>query len=699
MQDHKKTKAQLILELEGLRRTITSGGVDREAWSISPRAGALEGAWEQCIDALDDDLCILDMSGSIIAVNRAMQERFGLNRSHLLGRHYRRVFYGSDVSDSEPPWDAVLSGALSAQVETFLPAMNGWFSVSCYALLNPQGQQWGVVSMGKNITVRKQREDFLRNLSQGRLAVGGIIFFRELVLALAEALDVSCAYIGELTENKSVMRTVAVCVQGEIGNNFEFSLAHTPCEVALKEHRARFTTGAESWIANIEALAALGLDSYVGLPLWDSAGRPLGVMAVMDRHAMIDPKLVESMLQMVTARVASELERKQADDSLQKMQEDLLNARKLESIGLLAGGIAHDFNNILTALLGNVSLAKVEGVSREKLEQRLVEAEDACFRARELTQRLLTFAKGGAPVMTAVAAGSLINQEVTRAIQRDDVRCTFTLPVTLPDLCVDAGQITQVLQNVVTNACEAMPQGGLLTVEAEHINFELDEPLFPNEGSYVKVTIQDQGSGISQVNLPKVLDPFFTTRPPKSGLGLAVAYSIMNHHGGRITIESDIGIGTVVTLYLPVFVHMAPLPEQILEGKETVEELKGTILVVEDEEPICDLLRQIMAHLGYTVVFAKSGLEGIALYTRARNSGMPFQAVLVDLVMPGEMGGKEMMEHLRTFDPEIKAIVSSGYSSDPVMGEYEKYGFQAAIAKPYRMSGLSVVLHDVIHRT
>lgn len=301
--------------------------------------------------------------------------------------------------------------------------------------------------------------------------------------------------------------------------------------------------------------------------------------------------------------------------------------------------------------------------------------------------------------MTAVAAGSLINQEVTRAIQRDDVRCTFTLPVTLPDLCVDAGQITQVLQNVVTNACEAMPQGGLLTVEAEHINFELDEPLFPNEGSYVKVTIQDQGSGISQVNLPKVLDPFFTTRPPKSGLGLAVAYSIMNHHGGRITIESDIGIGTVVTLYLPVFVHMAPLPEQILEGKETVEELKGTILVVEDEEPICDLLRQIMAHLGYTVVFAKSGLEGIALYTRARNSGMPFQAVLVDLVMPGEMGGKEMMEHLRTFDPEIKAIVSSGYSSDPVMGEYEKYGFQAAIAKPYRMSGLSVVLHDVIHRT
>ena len=386
-----------------------------------------------------------------------------------------------------------------------------------------------------------------------------------------------------------------------------------------------------------------------------------------------------------------------------KMEADLLNAKKLESIGLLAGGIAHDFNNFLMTIYGNVSMAKVDGLSREKREQRLVEAENGCLRAQQLTQRLLTFAKGGKPVMTAVAARALIRQGVRRAVQRDDVSCTFMFPETLRDVFADAGQITQVLQNVVMNACEAMPYGGVLTVSAENVDIGPNEPLLLREGSYVKVSIQDQGFGISHTNLPKVVDPFFTTQPPKSGLGLAVAYSIMNNHGGCIVIDSEIGIGTVVTLYLPVFSRMAPpprpRPEQVVEGEETVGEGRGAVLVVEDEEPICDLLRQTMAHLGYDVAFANNGRDGITLYRRAKNSGMPFQVVMVDLVMPGGMGGKEMMEQLRTFDPEIKAIVSSGYSSDPVMTEYEKYGFQAAIAKPYKISELSAVLHAVIHRS
>nr|HID57889.1 PAS domain S-box protein [Desulfobacterales bacterium] len=379
-------------------------------------------------------------------------------------------------------------------------------------------------------------------------------------------------------------------------------------------------------------------------------------------------------------------ERRRIADELQKIE-------KLESIGVLAGGIAHDFNNILMGILGNIALAKMYAKSDNKVVEKLVEAEEASLRARALTQQLLTFSKGGAPVKKEASIAELIKDSVTFALTGSSVRCEFFLPDDLWAVEVDEGQMNQVINNLVINAEQAMPEGGVISVRAENTVIEKEYALPLKQGRYVKISIEDQGVGIPKEHLSRVFDPYFTTKQKGSGLGLTTAYSIIKEHDGYIGVESKLGEGTCFNIYLPA-------SEKRIVKKEGVQEIiptgKGRILLMDDEEIVRDVACEMLKSLGYEVESAREGAEAIDLYKKARESGDRFDVVIMDLTVPGGMGGKEAVKELLEMDPGVRAIVSSGYSNDPVMSDFRKYGFKGVVAKPYRMKDLAEVLRRVI---
>jgi len=381
-----------------------------------------------------------------------------------------------------------------------------------------------------------------------------------------------------------------------------------------------------------------------------------------------------------------------------RLEEERVRATKLESVGLLAGGIAHDFNNILTSVFANIGLAKMVTAKHalpdgEKVVERLEAAEKACLRARDLTKQLLTFAKGGAPVKSTTSIASIIAETVQFALRGSDVRCTMNLPDDLWSVEVDEGQISQVLQNLVINGDQAMPEGGIIAVEAENCSVPPhgDLPLKP--GNYVRVSVMDQGIGIPQEHLPKIFDPYFTTKQKGSGLGLATTYSIIKRHEGHIIVLSSLGKGTRFTFYLPA---SATMPVPVDERSEGILQGSGRILVMDDEEEIQDVLGEMLQHLGFDVDLASNGQQAVALYARAIHDGTPYVAAILDLTIPGGMGGKETLRRIKDYHPDAKVIVSSGYSNDPVMAHASQFGFSSFIAKPYNLVDLSKVLSRLI---
>jgi PAS domain S-box-containing protein len=377
----------------------------------------------------------------------------------------------------------------------------------------------------------------------------------------------------------------------------------------------------------------------------------------------------------------------------QRLEDELLKTRKLESVGLLAGGIAHDFNNILTAILGNISLAKQYAAPESTLLKRLGAAENACQRATDLPQQLLTFSKGGAPIKRPMSIAELIQESANFALRGSNVRCEFAIPDTLWAVDVDEGQMSQVISNIIINADQAMPYGGIIRVQAENATVQAEHPVPLRPGKNVRISITDHGVGIPQEHLSKIFDPYFTTKPHGSGLGLATAYAIVQKHDGYVAVETALGIGTTFFIYLPASSHaVRTTPVRSVRPQGGT----GKIVIMDDEAVIRELLELMLSQLGYSVESASDGTEAIALYSKARDAGHPFDAVIMDLTIPGGMGGKDAIHKLREIDPQIRAMVSSGYSTDPIMANFQHYGFRGVVVKPYNMAELSTVLHRVM---
>lgn len=377
-----------------------------------------------------------------------------------------------------------------------------------------------------------------------------------------------------------------------------------------------------------------------------------------------------------------------------RLDEERLRTQKLESLGVLAGGIAHDFNNLLTGILGNLSLAKANLPENGGVVQQLVETEKAALRARDLTQQLLTFAKGGAPIKTEASLTGVIQEATGFAVRGTKAVCEYDWAEDLWLAEVDKGQLGQVLQNLVINAVHAMPQGGAIRLAARNLTVNPGElPLTP--GKYALITVRDQGLGIPPEHLVKIFDPYFTTKQSGSGLGLAVVYSIIANHAGHITVESELGKGTLFSIYLPSTGNRSPA-EKPAEATPAPITGQGKILIMDDEELIRNVSSAMLRQLGYEPHTAHDGQEAITLYLQAQKEGHPFDLVIMDLTVPGGMGGKEAMAHLRQLDPQIKAVVSSGYANDPIMARFREYGFCGVAPKPFGLPDLSKLLQMIL---
>ncbi|MBW7996932.1 MAG: DUF3365 domain-containing protein [Candidatus Glassbacteria bacterium] len=377
-----------------------------------------------------------------------------------------------------------------------------------------------------------------------------------------------------------------------------------------------------------------------------------------------------------------------------QLEEERIKASKLESIGVLAGGIAHDFNNILTVILGNISLANIfAGEDVKKTREVLVEAERASLKATNLTQQLLTFSKGGEPVKETTSISGLIIEATEFSLRGSNVKCRHYISKDLWPCEVDAGQIGQMIDNIIINADQAMPEGGTISVRAKNVAVSSEDVLPLAEGRYVRITIKDQGTGIPEEHLPRIFDPYFTTKQTGSGLGLTTSYSIVKRHGGHLAVESERDIGTTFQIYLPASAEQAEREEE--ERVETAV-IKGRVLVMDDKRKVREVAIRMLEHIGHEAECAKNGTQAIEMYEQAKDSGKPFDAVILDLTIPGGMGGKETIEKLKEIDSKVKAIVSSGYSNDPVMANYHDYGFRGVVPKPFKIEELRNVLHRVM---
>ena len=376
------------------------------------------------------------------------------------------------------------------------------------------------------------------------------------------------------------------------------------------------------------------------------------------------------------------------------LEQERSKAAKLESVGLLAGGIAHDFNNILTTINGNISLAKMLlGLNdHDKLMDILTQSELAGKRAGELTHQLLTFSKGGDPVKKTSALDELITEAAGFALRGSNVKCDYDIDGALWACNVDPGQISQVIHNLVINADQAMPDGGTVTITA-HNTICKDEGNLPAPGRYVKIRVEDKGEGIAEEHLAKIFDPYFTTKSKGSGLGLTSCYSIIRKHEGHISVESQPGRGTLFEILLPA---SDKKPEESYENDGGLDAPASKILLMDDEPTIRDMAKNILLYLGHSVTTANDGIEALELYRQAQGTDDSFDLVILDLTIPGSMGGKETVEKLIELDPDAKVLVSSGYADDPILSQYEKYGFKGMIAKPYDIRQLKSAIHKVL---
>ncbi len=376
-----------------------------------------------------------------------------------------------------------------------------------------------------------------------------------------------------------------------------------------------------------------------------------------------------------------------------RMEEELLKTTKLESVGVLAGGIAHDFNNLLTVIMGNVSLAKMTLGENASAQALLSKSERASLQAKALTQQLLTFARGAPPLKKTVSLGMILADSLNLTLSGSNVRRELVLEDDLWLVDADEGQIAQVFNNLIINAIQAMPKGGTVTLRAENVSIDESMGLPLTQGRYVRIVVSDEGEGIPESHYNRIFDPYFTTKPTGSGLGLATAYAIIKNHSGLIRVDSPSENGTSFAVYLPASKNLS---KKEAPDMGSATNGKGRILVMDDEEGIRDVVAHMLRAIGYDPTLAADGKEAIDLYSLAMDCDAKYDALIMDLTVPGGLGGKEALQILLQIDPQVKAIVSSGYSNDLVVADYRDWGFLGFVPKPFSIADLGEALNDLL---
>ncbi|RJP17925.1 MAG: response regulator, partial [Deltaproteobacteria bacterium] len=494
--------------------------------------------------------------------------------------------------------------------------------------------------------------------------------------------------------------TVALYSHGGVVPNVRYNLRDTPCENVSGKKLCCYPQGVQGLFPRDTMLTDMRAESYIGIPLWDSKGRPIGLIVVIDCKPMANTELIADVLQIVATRTASELERNRTEEEKGKLQAQLLQAMKMEAVGRLAGGVAHDFNNLLTVVIGNVSLALGKIPASDPVTGMLSEVNRAAERAARLTQQLLAFSRKQIIEPKVLDLNALIVELHSMLVRLigEHIEIATVPGEGLGMVKVDPGQMEQILVNLAVNARDAMRDGGQLRIETA--NAVLDDAYCDahpdaRPGRYVRLSVSDTGHGMTDEVRAQIFEPFFTTKPKGSGtgLGLSMTYGAVKQVGGSIEVLSEPGKGTTVRIFLP---REEPGPEPEPGTGPPQKPLGGTetVLLVEDEEVLRGLCVQVLEQLGYRVLQAGNGADAIAL---AREYGGRIDLLLTDVVMPG-MNGSELATHLVILHPETKVLFTSGYTDDAIVhhGVLDEGVF--FIGKPYTPSALAKKVREVLDR-
>ncbi len=619
------------------------------------------------IDSSRDVIFVKDVRGRYILVNKAMTAITGCSPEEILGKDDTFLFPANEAAKIMADDRNIVSTASSVMYE-HVQTMKGEkrvMQVRKGPLVDKRGGVTGVYGISHDVTERKRAEEALRRSEE---------MTRSVLNSVDEGFIVVDRDYTILTANRAYCGQLGLPSDHVVGKHC-FSVSHKrtgPCHAYGDECAVRrvFETG-EPHTSYHRHRDAEGNILYVetkAFPLKDASGN---IISAIESISNITEKHL--------------------------LEEERLKTQKLEAIGTLAGGIAHDFNNLLQGVFGYISLARLKRDDPGKSLAALEEAEKALHMTVKLTNQLLTFSKGGKPVKKPADLRPIIENAAKFALSGSRSECRITAD-NLWFAEVDEGQIGQVIQNIVLNADQAMPEGGIVDIVARNIQAPGKSlPQGLQQGRYIEITIKDNGIGIPQQYLSKIFDPYFTTKEKGSGLGLATSYSIMKNHGGLIVVNSEVGRGTTFFLYLPA-TNEAQKADPVRPARTAAAMPGGRILVMDDEQVIRNVAAELITALGHQVVFAEHGHDAILKYQAAKQAGEPFDAVILDLTIRGGMGGAEAVRELQKIDPGIKAIVSSGYSDDSIASNHRAQGFKAFLKKPYDVDSLREVLAMVLQR-
>jgi len=619
-------------------------------------------------EASQAGIILVAQDGAIAFANRRMAEMFGVSINDLLGTQYRSWLHPSDQTEGEALAARLVTGSVNAvTVERHYQRRDG-------------SDFWGYLS--------------------GRRLENGDGSLRALVGSIADVTELKSSQSALEREKERLAVTLRSIGDGVI-------TVDTDGRVALLNRVAEELCGYRQEEATGLPLDQVFrvLDEKTGIPKENAVARALASGEVIEQsgHGLLVSR--DGSERLIVAKTAPILDRGHKipgavlvfSDITERRQieEELFKARKLESLGILAGGIAHDFNNLLTGIMGNISLSRAKIPDGHQAALFLDRARKGSEQSKELTQQLLTFSKGGAPVRKLTSITQVLTDSAIFALRGSNVRCDFDIDPNLWCAEIDTGQMSQVISNLVINADQAMPDGGCIIIRAENV-LPLEES---DHSRRIRITFKDTGTGISEEDMNRIYDPYFSTKATGNGLGLATVYAIIKNHDGEIQVFSRLDHGTTFAITLPAQ-EEGPPQQAESEGQAEAEggQGGGKILLMDDEDAIREMASAALSMFGYQPVVACDGEEMLGLYLEAQQSGAPFDAVIMDLTVPGGMGGKEAVQKLLELDPHALAIASSGYSEDQVMANYRDYGFAGIVSKPYSLQALDVTLQEIIAR-
>ncbi len=617
----------------------------------------------EILESITDSFYALDQKLCFIYVNKGAEKAWGIPRSTLFGRKISEVF-PDIINYSLAKFNRVLQEQTPEHYELYSQVTRKWVEMHVYPASN------GISVYFRDFHERKLMEESLRES-------------RTTLSAERELLKITLDSLGEAV--------LAVDREGRIIfiNETVIGLTGYSRDEAVGQSLDKIIYCLNDKTSESVDITANVIPDNPILITRDLKEIPIA----MNRSPIkaVDGGIIGSVI------VFTDISEKQ------KMERELLKTAKLESLGILAGGIAHDFNNTLAAILANIQLAVRKSKKNEDISIYLENTIETAKKASDLTKQLLTFSKGGSPVKKDTSLIDLIKDTAEFALRGSNTKAIFEIPEDLWAASIDQGQISQVVHNLVINAQQAMPKGGFIHIKAENITIKEDSTEHATRAcagfdldEYVKITVKDQGTGIPKENLANIFDPFFTTKKDGNGLGLATCYSIIKQHNGYIEIESEENAGTAFFIYLPA--SSGTLFEVDSPSEKIFTQLGLKILLMDDEKKIRQAVGGMLESHGYQVVLVEDGAETIEKYKQAKYSGEPFDVVIMDLTIPGGMGGQEAIAHLRDIDPHIKAIVSSGYANDPIMADYERFGFSGVVSKPYKFDELNEVINRMVER-